>query len=84
VTDDEIKALICDLFLGGDTEFLLSDDLDLLEAGICDSLGLVQLAGELQAHTPGLSILDQEVDRTNLGSIGAIRRFIAGKGIAQA
>ena len=79
MTEAELKTLICDLFLGGDTSFPMDTDTDLLGEGICDSLGLVQLAGDLEGLVPGLRILDQEVTRENMGSLGAIMAFIAQK-----
>jgi acyl carrier protein len=79
MTEAALKTLVCDLFLGGDTSFPIDAATDLLGEGICDSLGLVQLAGDLEARVPGLRILDQEVTRENMGSLGAIAAFIAHK-----
>lgn len=79
MTEAELKTLVCDLFLGGDGSFPIAGDTDLLAEGICDSLGLVQLAGELEARVGGLRILDQEVTRESLGSLEAIAAFVAAK-----
>lgn len=74
-----LRELICKMFLGGDTSFPIEPDTHLLEDGICDSLGLVQLAGELEKRTPGIKIRDQEITRDNFGTPASILRFLASK-----
>jgi acyl carrier protein len=80
MTDDEIKRLICDLFLDGDVDFPLTPDMQLLEEGICDSLGLLRLGLEVEKRNPGLKVRDQDVTRDNFGSITAIRSFLVRNG----
>jgi acyl carrier protein len=75
----ELRELICTLFLAGDTSFPIAADTKLLEEGICDSLGLVQMAAELERRCPGVRIRDQEVTRENFGSMSAILGFLATK-----
>ena len=48
-----------------------------LMLGICDSLGLVRLAAELERAVPGLRIHDADVTADNLGSVDRILRFLA-------
>lgn len=79
VTEDEVRNLVARLFLRGDTSVPLDADTDLLEEGICDSLGLVQLAGALEKAVPGVKIPDQEVTREHLGSIAAITVYLASR-----
>jgi len=74
-----VHALICELFLGGHTDAGLRFDTPLLAAGICDSLGLVQIASELERRCPGLRILDQEITRENFGSVAQIAGFLRSK-----
>lgn len=74
--NNDIKNLICSLFLGGDTGFPLEPDTDLLQEGICDSLALVQLAAKLEEHCPPLRIHDAEITPENLGSIVRIGQFL--------
>lgn len=74
----ELRTLICRLFLGGD-DAPIEPDMDLLESGICDSLGLVRLVAELERSVSGLKVLDQEITRQNLGSIRAMGEFIRRK-----
>lgn len=75
----EVREIICDRFLGGDTEFPIAADTRLLEEGICDSLGLVQLASEIESRNPSLRVPDQEITRENFGSIAAILGYLARK-----
>jgi acyl carrier protein len=76
VDERELRAIICDKFLGGDAEFPIEADTKLLEEGICDSLGLVQIVSELEARVPALRIPDQDVTRENFGSIAAILDYV--------
>lgn len=80
MTGQEIKEIICKRFLGGDLDFPLERDTQLLDEGICDSLGLVQIAQDLEQRCPGLVIQDQDILRENLGSIAAIERFLETRG----
>ncbi len=80
--DDSAREVVVELFLGGDSSFPLEPDMDLVEAGICDSMGLVQLAAALEGRFPGLEIQDQDVTRENMGSLSAIAAFIRRSGVA--
>lgn len=71
-----IKELICKLFLGGDADFPLDPNTDLLQEGICDSLALVQLAAQLELACPPIRIHDAEITPENLGSIARIGQFL--------
>jgi acyl carrier protein len=77
MTESELKFLVADLFLKGDRAYPLAADTDLLEEGICDSLGLVTIVTELEQRNPGLRILDQDVTRVNFGSIRSILNFLS-------
>jgi acyl carrier protein len=76
---ETLRQTICKLFLGGDLSFPIASNTRLLEEGICDSLGLVQLAAEIERRTPGIKIRDQEITRENFGTPEAILEFLAGK-----
>ena len=79
MTDIDIDRLVRDTFLGGDVNFPLGDDDDLLSEGVCDSLGLVQIAAELEKRISGLKIADQDITRDTLGTVGKIRDFVAAR-----
>lgn len=53
----------------------LGDDDPLLGSGVIDSIGVIELVGFLQS-TFGFTIADDEIVETNLGSLGAIGRFV--------
>jgi acyl carrier protein len=72
----ELREIICYKFLGGDTDFPIAADTRLLEEGICDSLGLVQIVSEIETRIPSLRIPDQDVTRENFGSIAAILGYV--------
>jgi len=57
-------------------DFPIKTDTRLLEEGICDSLGLVQIVSEIEGRIPAMRIPDQDVTRENFGSIAAILRYI--------
>ena len=71
-TVEIVLSLVRELFLEDDESFPLEPDLDLVEGGICDSMGLVQLASMLEQRFEGLEIQDQDVTRETMGSVGAI------------
>lgn len=79
MNESELREIIRDKFLGGDSEFPVDADTRLLEEGICDSLGLVQIVSELEARVPALRIPDQDVTRENFGSIAAILEYVERK-----
>lgn len=72
-----IKEIICALFLSGDVDYPIDADTDLLEEGICDSLGLAELVAELESRHPGLKVPDPEITGRNFGSIARILSFLA-------
>lgn len=71
-----ITALVRDLFLKGHQEFPLLPGADLLQLGVCDSFGLVQLAAELERQVPGLRVHDADVTPENLGSVERIVAYL--------
>ena len=77
----ELREYICTRFLEGDTEFPIDAETLLLDEGICDSLGVVQIVTWLQSRCPGLKIADQEVTRENFGSIRRMMAFLETKGV---
>ena len=73
---EAVKDVVVELFLDGDTSFPLEPDTSLIENGICDSMGLVQLAAALEARFPGLRIDDQDVTRENMDCVASIAEFV--------
>ncbi|HEY2930126.1 MAG TPA: acyl carrier protein [Acidobacteriota bacterium] len=83
ISTADIHSLITELFLRTPQKAMLRPDTDLLASGICDSMGMMDLALEIEKRY-GLRIRDQEVNRANLGSIQRILNFISSKGVATA
>jgi len=82
MSENDLREIICQKFLGGDASFPIERDTRLLEEGICDSLGLVQIVSEIEGRYPTLRIPDQEVTRENFGSIAAIMRYLGAQQLA--
>ena len=80
ITAKEICGVIKNLFLKDNQPFPLEINTDLLQNGICDSLGLVTLVAELENRYSSLQIFDQEIQRENLCSIRKILKFLEQKG----
>jgi len=76
-----IKRVVRDVFLGGDESFPLDDHMSLLESGILDSMGLVQLASALEAEFPGLKLPDQEITHEQMGTVAAIAALLTRRGV---
>jgi acyl carrier protein len=79
MNEKDLKQLICDKFLDGDQDIPIDRNTKLLDEGICDSLGLVQLVVEMEKRFPEIGISDQEITRENFDSIGAMLDFFARK-----
>ena len=69
---EQIKNVVCTQFLGGDTTFPIDETMNLVEVGICDSLGLVQLASEFERQF-GIRLGDHEINRNSLGAVTTLR-----------
>ena len=80
MTDDRltetIRSFIIDSFAAGERPENVPDDLDLIKSGILDSLALVETASFLE-DLAGSEIGSHELTPDNVGSIGAMTRFIA-------
>ena len=64
-------------------DFVLTDDASLLDSGLIDSTGVLELITFLEAEF-GITIDDTEVVPENLDSIGRIAAFVASKQAARA
>jgi acyl carrier protein len=73
----EIRQFITDRFLFGDDKKLGDDD-SLLEAGIIDSTGILELIGHLEERY-SIKVNDDELVPENLDTITGIAAFLAKK-----
>ena len=78
--DDDLRGLVRELFLRGDASIPISRDLDLVEAGICDSFALLELAMALEQKLGGITIPDSDVTVDNFGSLERIHAYLGARG----
>lgn len=75
--EPEIRKFIADRFLFGEDHELKSDT-SLLETGIVDSTGVLELIGYLEEHY-GIKVEDDELVPENLDTIASICAFLGTK-----
>ena len=76
---EKIRGYLHDNFLYMRPDFVLDDNDRLLERGVVDSMGIVELLTFLEDEF-GVKAADEEISEANLGSVNAIARFVATKG----
>jgi acyl carrier protein len=81
--EHELRAFLMENFLLGDDLRSLPGDASLIEAGIIDSTGVLELVGFLE-RTYGLRLADDELVPENLDSIDRVVRFVESKRSASA
>ena len=81
--ESEIRAFIADNFLLGDDVQNLPGSASLIDAGVIDSTGVLELVGFLEDRY-GIRIADQELLPENLDSIDNVIRFVGEKQSAAA
>jgi acyl carrier protein len=74
----EIKQFILRNFLFTEDTSALMDDASLMEKGIVDSTGVLELVGHIE-ETYGIKVADTEMLPENLDSVNDIVAFIARK-----
>jgi acyl carrier protein len=80
---NELRTYIEENFLYMHPDVELADGDDLLDLGIVDSLGFIELVEEVQRRY-GIEVQDVEITEQNFGSIDAIVAFTERKGAAAA
>lgn len=73
---DHIRAFVDEHYMYRHPEITLTDDLDLLESGIIDSLGVIELVGEVEERF-GVPVADIDVTEENFGSVDGVVRFVS-------
>ena len=73
-----VGAFIRDNYLYLHPGLELRDDDDLLELGVMDSMGFVELVEQVQ-ESFGVAVADAEITTENFGSIDAVAAFVARK-----
>jgi acyl carrier protein len=78
-----ITAFVCETLPPGSPHRQLDENTSLLESGIIDSTGVLELVQFLEGRF-GLTVEDSEMVPENLDSIGRICAFLRRKGVAAA
>ena len=73
---NRVESVVRGLFLRDDPHTTLTADQELIETGVADSLGLMQLAMALEIEFSGLTIADDDINAATLGSIAAMERLV--------
>ena len=76
--EQKIRQFITDNFLFREDRASLTDSESLLEAGVIDSTGVLELVAFLETEF-GLAVSDAEIVPENLDSIGRIAGYVDGK-----
>lgn len=76
---DRTRHWVRDNFLYMRPDWPLDEDAPLLRSGVIDSIGVIELVGFLEV-TFGVSIPEHEITEENLGTLGAIGRFVSEEG----
>lgn len=75
VVCEELREFITQNFLYMRPELELRDDDPLLELGVVDSIGFMELVEEVQTRY-GIAVEDVEISEENFGSVSALVRYV--------
>ena len=75
---ERLRAFVQENFLYMRPDFELADSDHLLERGVVDSLGVVEMVQFIEQEF-GIDVAEDEISEANLGSLQAIARFIRSK-----
>lgn len=73
-----VRAFLTENFLYMRSDLLLDDDDRLLERGVVDSMGVIEMLTFIEDEF-GIKTSDDEISEANLGSLRAIARFVSEK-----
>ncbi len=76
--ENRLRRFIADNFLFADTVGEIAADASLIDEGIIDSTGVLELVGFLESEF-GIRIADADIVPENLGSIAGMTAFITAK-----
>lgn len=75
---DQLRDFIASNYLFGDRDRLPADEESLLETGVVDSTGVLELIEFLEDQF-GIEVAESETVFDNLGSVAGLTRFVAAK-----
>jgi acyl carrier protein len=74
----EIRAFLARNFLFSDKGFTYGDDASLLNEGIIDSMGIIEVVTFVEERF-GIAVTDQELVPENFDSVSKLSAFVLGK-----
>lgn len=77
----ELKQYITDEFIPDGKNDHLTDDLDMIQSGIIDSLGVLKLVAFIE-NTYDITLEPEEIDPENLKSIEAINKLVEARAVS--
>lgn len=80
---DDLLAYINENFMYLQPDRALADSDSLLELGVIDSTGVVELVGEVEERY-GISVDDAEITEENFGSLAGLVAFVESKAVTVA
>lgn len=84
--EERVRAELVDFvvsnYLFGDEARMPQDEDSLVEAGVIDSTGILELIEFLESHF-GIEVLENETVPQHLGSISTLTKFVLGKSVGQ-
>ena len=75
---DRTRQYVRDNFLYTRPDYPLQEDEPLMEAGVIDSMGVMELLDFIQEEF-GVVVEDDEITEENLGTLRAIARYVSSK-----
>ena len=75
---ERVRDFLTENFLYMRPDFVLNEGDSLLETGVIDSMGVLEVLNFLEEEF-GVKAADDEVSEANMGSLRAIARFVASK-----
>jgi acyl carrier protein len=78
VVESAISRFIIDNFLFGDTSAAPAADLPLVQSGLVDSTGILEIVAFLESEF-GVDTADEDLAVANFGSIATIVKFVLAK-----
>jgi acyl carrier protein len=75
---DRVRAFVRQTFMYAQPDAPLADDVLLLQRGVIDSMGVVELIEFIQGEF-GIKIPDEDITEDHLGSLGAIADYVTSR-----
>jgi acyl carrier protein len=75
---DRVRAFVRQTFMYAQPDAPLADDVLLLQRGVIDSMGVVELIEFIQSEF-GIKVPDEDITEDHLGSLGAIADYVTSR-----